>query len=404
VKVRAVTIGAPLRSGSDAAVARAGELAARVRAALAESGFEVQTLRLATPPLDSLVTDAPAALTLAKALEAASTDAGFGYTALGAIDTFSAEGQELVEAVPEIIARTETVFCAATVASRTRGINVAATRAGGAAIARIAAQTSDGFGNLRFAVLANCPPHIPFFPAAYHDGQPRLTVGLALEAADLAVTAFGGAASLDDARQRLVGALRERVDAVRSAAAASLRGLDDVTLTGVDLSLAPFPADDRSIAHAFERLGVPRFGAHGTLFVASFLTDCLRAAGDRFGFSGLMLPVLEDSILARRAAEGAFGVDSLLLYSAVCGLGLDTVPLPGDTGPDELGAILLDMAALAMKLDKPLTARLFPVPGKRAGDDVSWDFAFFSPSRVLGVHGAGPRGALAEAGTYNPAR
>jgi len=117
-----------------------------------------------------------------------------------------------------------------------------------------------------------------------------------------------------------------------------------------------------------------------------------------------MLPVLEDSVLARRAAEGLFGVDSLLLYSAVCGLGLDTVPLPGDTTPDELGAIILDMAALAVKLDKPLTARLFPVPGKRAGDEVSWDFPYFSPSRVLPVRGVGLGGVVGGTGTYNPAR
>jgi uncharacterized protein (UPF0210 family) len=116
-----------------------------------------------------------------------------------------------------------------------------------------------------------------------------------------------------------------------------------------------------------------------------------------------MLPVLEDSVLAARAAGGLYGVDSLLLYSAVCGLGLDTVPLPGDTPAGELGAIILDMAALAVRLDKPLTARLFPVPGKRAGDPVEWDFAFFAPSRVLPVRGMAPGGLLASAGVYNPA-
>jgi len=195
-----------------------------------------------------------------------------------------------------------------------------------------------------------------------------------------------------------------KVRNVEAAARSALQGEPGAKVTGVDLSLAPFPADDRSIAHAFERLGVPAFGAHGTLFLASFLTDCLRAVNsERFGFSGLMLPVLEDSVLARRAAEGTFGVDSLLLYSAVCGLGLDTVPLPGDTTPAELAGVILDMAALAVKLDKPLTARLFPVPGKRAGDDVSWDFAFFSPSRVLPMRGMAPGGILAESETYNPA-
>ena len=80
-----------------------------------------------------------------------------------------------------------------------------------------------------------------------------------------------------------------------------------------------------------------------------------------------MLPVLEDEVLAQRAAEGRFSVNDLLLYSAVCGTGLDTVPIPGSTTPDEMAAIFLDMATLAIALDKPLTARLMPIPGLAVG-------------------------------------
>ena len=404
MKVRAVTVGAPVTWPlADGQLARAGGVAAPVQASLVEAGYEVQTVRLATPPLDRVVRTAAEALELALRLDREAVAGGFGYTSLGAADVFAPHGLSLLDGMPEIIRQTETVFCSASVADRAHGISLLGARAAGELVARVAAQSADGFGNLRFAALANCPPHIPFFPAAYHDGATRLTVGLALEAADLAVTAFDGAASLDAARARLIELLASEVDRVGNAVAASLAAEPDAELTGVDLSLAPFPADNRSIAHAMEKLGLPAFGAHGTLFLASFLTDCLRAVRpSRFGFSGLMLPVLEDSVLARRAAEGTFGVDSLLLYAAVCGLGLDTVPLPGDTPPGELAGIILDMAALAVKLDKPLTARLFPVPGKRAGDDVSWDFAFFSPSRVLPVRGLPLGGALARDESYNP--
>jgi hypothetical protein len=403
VKVRAVTVGAPVGSPLVAEELRvAAEIAARVRAALGAVGYEVQTVRLATQRLDRVVGGAAAAVDLAVALDGEAVACGFGYTSLGAVDVFAPGALALLDAIPDIIARTQTVFCAATVADRGRGISLAGARECGKLVAHVAAESADGFGNLRFAALANCPPHIPFFPAAYHDGE-RLTVGLALEAADVAVAAFDGAPTLDEARARLVDGLSREVERVERAAEGALVGQEGVRLTGADLSLAPFPAEDRSIAHAFERLGLPAFGAHGTLFLASFLTDCLRAVRPgRTGFSGLMLPVLEDSILARRAAEGTFGVDSLLLYSAVCGLGLDTVPLPGDTSPGELAGIILDMAALAVKLDKPLTARLFPVPGKRAGDDVAWDFAFFSPSRVLPVRGLGLGGVLARDEAYNP--
>ena len=60
-----------------------------------------------------------------------------------------------------------------------------------------------------------------------------------------------------------------------------------------------------------------------------------------------MLPVLEDYTLAQRAAQGVLSVKDLLLYSAVCGTGLDTVPLPGDSSQEQLSALLLDVAALS---------------------------------------------------------
>ena len=106
----------------------------------------------------------------------------------------------------------------------------------------------------------------------------------------------------------------------------------------------------------------------------------------RAGFSGLFLPVLEDATLARRVAEGSLGVMDLLLYSAVCGTGLDTIPLPGDTTTEQLSAVLLDLASLSSRLDKPLTARLMPIPGKKAGDPTGFSFDYFANSRVMALN------------------
>jgi uncharacterized protein (UPF0210 family) len=77
---------------------------------------------------------------------------------------------------------------------------------------------------------------------------------------------------------------------------------------------------------------------------------------------------LEDTRLAERWAENRYDFDSLLAYSAVCGTGLDTVPLPGDVSEDRLVHILGDVAALAWKWHKPLSARLQPIKGKKPGD------------------------------------
>jgi len=101
-----------------------------------------------------------------------------------------------------------------------------------------------------------------------------------------------------------------------------------------------------------------------------------------------MLPVLEDSILAARAAQGSLTLKDLLLFSAMCGAGLDTVPLPGDSAPEQLEGVLLDVAAIALRLNKPLIARLMPLPGKRAGDPVAFDFEFFAKGAVLALPAA----------------
>jgi uncharacterized protein (UPF0210 family) len=73
------------------------------------------------------------------------------------------------------------------------------------------------------------------------------------------------------------------------------------------------------------------------------------------------------------------------MYSAVCGTGLDTIPLPGDVTAEQMQALLLDLSALALRLNKPLTARLMPIPGKNAGDLTEFDFPFFANSRVMAL-------------------
>jgi hypothetical protein len=153
---------------------------------------------------------------------------------------------------------------------------------------------------------------------------------------------------------------------------------------GIDISPAPFPDDETSLAAAIETLSGAPFGARGTVAAAAAIVQGLRRTHvQRCGFSGLMLPVLEDAVLARRSREGTFGLRDLLLCSTVCGLGLDTVPLPGDISSESLAAIIGEVAALSVQLTKPLTARLLPVPGKRVGDATTYDFPYFANGGVL---------------------
>jgi uncharacterized protein (UPF0210 family) len=170
------------------------------------------------------------------------------------------------------------------------------------------------------------------------------------------------------------------------ASCADLCARTGVRFSGFDFSPAPYPQDWCSLGAAVEAVGQNTLGSDGSLAAAALIADTLdRGRWRRAGFNGLMLPVLEDSVLAKRTVEGTFSVKDLLLYSAVCGTGLDTVPIPGDSSEDEIAALLFDVAALSVRLGKPLTARLMPIPGKVAGDKTNFDFDFFAPSRVLSL-------------------
>jgi uncharacterized protein (UPF0210 family) len=48
-----------------------------------------------------------------------------------------------------------------------------------------------------------------------------------------------------------------------------------------------------------------------------------------------------------------------------------------------------------LRLDKPLTARLMPVPGKKAGDVTEFEFGFFANSRVMKLESESLQGHLA---------
>ena len=235
---------------------------------------------------------------------------------------------------------------------------------------------------MRFGALANVPGQCPFFPGAYHSGG-LVNFAIGTEAADLAVDAFRNANSIQDGRWALVSSIEKHAD-ILGAVATALLDETGARFAGFDFTMAPFPERDRSFGLAMELLGLSAVGDHGSLAAAALLVDTLDwAQYPRTGFNGLFLPVLEDAVLAQRAAEGSLSIKDLLMYAAVCGTGLDCVPLPGDISSGALEAILLDVSALSQRLKKPLLCRLLPVPGKAAGDPVSMDFSYFAASKIM---------------------
>ncbi len=384
MRIRTLTAGA-----CEGDVAQAARAAQEARRRLEDAGYMVQTLRLAR---DMSGVNRPADLvTIAHDAEALARDAGFDYVSIGRVAT------DRLALLAEALAATEIVFASARLAGRDGRTDAAAIAAAARVIAALSSATPNGFGNLRFAALASVAPGSPFFPASYHSGgDPWLAVGpeaaaLAVEAAheiedDGVSSSFQAvAARIQHFEENLKTRIAEHDAHIRGA----LKGIDEahgVYVAGCDWSLAPHPDPTCSIGAAIERVSGAPFGGPGTLAVIRACTDAIRAAGVvLIGFSGVMLPVLEDAVLAQRNAEGRYGWRDLLAFSTVCGTGLDTIPLPGDTPIEQIEGILAEVAALAGALRKPLTARLMPIPGLRTGDMTAFNFPYFVNTRVMAL-------------------
>ena len=391
MRIRSITVFLnPRWPISELSLQKAGIFAQHAQEVLQNAGYEVQTIRLATPPFHTFLgpEDYDQAVTTLGFL---AHSEGFEYVSLGPAAT---DQPETYAAIPRMLPKSSNIFLSGHLTTPDGQISLPAVRACAEVIHQTAPLEKGGFANLRFAALANVPPWAPFFPAAYHLGKTP-AFALALEGADLAVDAFGGATSLAEARARLIRVVQEHATVLQEKCD-YLAELYKFEFKGLDFTLAPFPTEGQSIGTALENLGLPAFGFSGSLAASAFLTDTLdRVAFKRTGFNGLMLPLLEDATLAQRGAEGTLTLTDLLLYSAVCGTGLDTLPLPGDTSVEQIQAILLDLAALALRLNKPLTARLLPIPGKQAGDPTGFNFEYFANSKVLAVPARPLSGLLA---------
>ncbi|MHA1150823.1 MAG: DUF711 family protein [Promethearchaeota archaeon] len=280
---------------------------------------------------------------------------------------------------PEFLRAFPKLFSSLPVASSKSGINLAALKSGAHIIKELS--VPDPINNLQFCVSANVPPNIPFFPAAYHlSDNPAFSI--AIEMADEVSRSFRAASSLVEAKYNLRKKFEQIYDAI-SVVCEDVAKNFNIRFVGMDFSPAPYPKLTRSIGYAIEKLNSNYFGAHGTLLAVALIKKCIPNKPKIIGFSGFMQPVLEDYIIAKRVAEERFCIDTLLLNSAICGTGLDCIPLPGDITEREIFYILLDVCVLSVILDKPLTARLIPLPGKNAGDDVSFDFEYFAETKVM---------------------
>jgi uncharacterized protein len=341
------------------------------------NGYTVQTLRIATQPWEKYFESKNQIVKLVRDLELLAHKYAIDYFNIG-----TTINPKLIPIIYDMIKNTSTMFCT-TLVSDSKKIHYRAARQTAKAMKRLSNISEDGFANLRFAAIFNTKPGSPFYPAAYHKGPTSFAIGT--ENSDLVYKAFSKAQTIEKAAYFLKNILLAEFKKIENIAEYVSRK-EKIQYDGIDVSIATSIKPDESVAYAFERLGLGKFGDVGTLAIARVITETIQHLDiKKCGYSGLMLPILEDYGLAQRNNEERYNLTDLLLYSSVCGTGLDTIPLPGNVSEDKLYALLLDIASLAIKLNKPLSARLMPVPHKKAGEMTDYTFEYFVNSKIMKI-------------------
>jgi uncharacterized protein (UPF0210 family) len=86
------------------------------------------------------------------------------------------------------------------------------------------------------------------------------------------------------------------------------------------------------------------------------------------GLSGAFVPVSEDLNISAAVESGHLSIEKLEAMTSVCSVGLDMIPIPGDTSAETLAGIIADEMAIGVINKKTTATRIIPVPGKKAGE------------------------------------
>jgi uncharacterized protein len=374
-KVRAITGFVRLdRATYQNQIADALVVLRRVKAEFESSGYGVETVRLTTQPLAELVAgmSEEQALAFLEQLDELSVKEHFlpniGPGMLH--DTDDPATMHLLERALSTLPNIE----ASTIIADESGIHWRTIHRTAALVKYVSEHSPRSQGTFNFTTTAMLKPFAPFFPGSYHTGAGRqFTIGF--EGANVVRDVFAhDKGNAEEAIADLTAALTKHAS-VAAAVGKKVAAETGWAYLGVDPT--PAPLGDVSIGAAIEAFTGAKFGSSGTLTAARIITAAVKAVPEKqVGYSGLMVPVMEDKILAQRWAESTYNIDSLLAYSAVCGTGLDTIPLPGNISTEQIERIFGDVASLAMKWNKPLSARLQPLQDKKPGDQTAFQDPF----------------------------
>jgi hypothetical protein len=338
----------------------------KVKSEFESSGYQVQSLRITTQPVASLTAGLSEddALKFLAAFDALSVKESF-IPNVGPAMVHDGDDPAAMHLLERALSALPNIEASSIIADET-GIHWKTIHRTAELVRYVSEHSPHSQGTFNFTATAMLKPYSPFYPGSWHDGAGR-QFAIGFEGANVVRDVFArDKGNAEAATADLTAALTVHTS-VADSIGNKVAGETGWIYMGVDPT--PAPLGDVSIAGAIEAFTGAKFGSSGTLTAARIITAAVKAVPQKqTGYSGLMVPVMEDKLLAERWAEGAYNIDSLLAYSAVCGTGLDTVPLPGDVSIEQMERIFSDVASLATKWNKPLSARLQPVPGKGPGD------------------------------------
>lgn len=389
--IRSLTIGLPLFDRAKSEMAeQLGRLRVEAERLCSEQGVELRTVRLTLPPAKVDAETEPGVLrSIIETVRELADVAGARWYCLP-IDLFVERGrQALLDEAQALVLRDNKLFLNLIVATHD-AISMGGADAASRFVLGLSRRSNNGIDNFRVGVSAACPAGTPFFPFSRHDGY-GLGFSLAMETTGIALSLAEEArrqrSSLEEFQDRLIAALAEEMAKI-DAYGRALEERSGVAYRGLDGSFAPFPDGVTSVARLVELLGPTPVGSLGSIFVTSVLTDALKLAAKRagartVGFNGVMYSVLEDNGLTEANNLRALSLEKLAALSTVCGCGIDMVPVPATMFGEDLSALILDIAALAVRLKKPLGVRLLPIPNRAVNEYTQLNLDFLCDSRVM---------------------
>jgi uncharacterized protein (UPF0210 family) len=379
-RIRTITAGITLENLDDLkSIKNAITFLEKAKSSYINKGYEVQDIRISTQNLHELVTDTPTEHTIQQLKEIDKILVQNSISlSIGELISGNQYDEKLAEWTVKLIKETSNINFSVPISSERLGVHNKSIKTASEICIALSKNSKGGEANFRFTASANCPDGIPFFPAAYHKGKNSFAIGL--EYPNLITKVFE-TSDWENAEVNLKKELNNQFKPIENIG--QTLQTSDWNYDGIDTS--PAPGLDASIGQAIETLTGKPFGSVTTLSACAIITKVIKNLDVKScGYSGLMLPIIEDTVLAKRAMEANYTVAELLLFSSVSGTGLDVIPVAGDISKETIEGIYRDVASLSIKyFNKALSARLFPIPEKKAGDIVDFDNPYLTSSVVM---------------------